>query len=126
MKLTPEETQNTLLQLLFERGPVGARNISLNLVAEIWAETTLRRGDLLDAIVRLSAIGHLSIADHDGDTRLSLTVPGVIAARAARAPGDQAWGEHLHKTLLPGQRQRQVPASEGGRGRRGYETGRAR
>jgi hypothetical protein len=126
VKLTPEETQNTLLQLLFERGPAGARNISLNQVAELWAETTLRRGDLLDAIVRLSAIGHLTIADSDGDTLLSLTVPGVIAARAARAPDDQTWSEHLHKTLLPRQRQPKAPSPEGSRGRRGYETGRSR
>lgn len=117
MKLTPEETQNTLLQLLFERGPIGARNISLNLVAEIWAETTLRRGDLLDAIVRLSAIGHLTITDQDGDTLLSLTLPGVIAARAMRAPDSQPWGQHLQKELLPRQRQRQVPAMESGRRR---------
>lgn len=97
VKLTPEETQNnTLLQILFERGPAGARNISLHLVSELWDETRLRRGDLLDALLRLSAIGQLTITDKDdGDALLSLTVPGVIAARSKRSSEGQSWSQHL-------------------------------
>jgi len=126
VKLTAQETQNSLLQLLFERGPVGARNIPLSRVEEIWAETTLRRGDLLEAIVHLSALGHLVITDTDTDTDalVSLTVPGIIAARGTRAPDGQPWGEHLHQTLLP--RQRPAPSTGDSRGRRSYESGRSR
>ena len=126
MKLSAQETQNSLLQLLFERGPVGARNIPLGRVEEIWAETTLRRGDLLEAIVHLSALGHLVITDTDTDALVSLTVPGIIAARGTRAPEGQPWGEHLHQTLLPRQRPAPSASAGQGRGRRSYEGGRSR
>ena len=91
-------------------------------VEQLWNITTLRRGDLLDAIVRLSATGNLGIDDRDGDTLLSLTPAGESGARTLSGPEGMPWGQYLQGVLLPTLRQRQLPVAPGGNGRRHYES----
>lgn len=121
MSLTVNDLQNTLLRLFHARGLAAGRQVSRVQVEQLWNITTLRRGDLLDAIVRLSATGHLGIDDREGDTLLSLTPAGESAARTLRVPEGMPW-QYLQGVLLPTLRQRQLPAAPGGNGRRHYES----
>jgi len=116
------DLQNTLLHLFHARGLTAGRQLPLLQVEQLWSITTLRRGDLLDAIVRLSATGHLGIDDQDGDTLLSLTPAGESGARSLSGPQGMPWAQYLHGVLLPRIRQRQLPTAPGGNGRRHYET----
>ena len=122
MSLTVNDLQNTLLHLFHARGLGAGRQVPLIQVEQLWSVTTLRRGDLLDAIVRLSATGNLGIDDQAGDTLLSLTPAGETGARTLCGPQGMPWGQYLQGVLLPTLRQRQLPAAPGGNGRRHYES----
>ncbi len=122
MTVTVSDMQNTLLQLFRDRGLSCGEEVTLAGVEQLWAATTLRRGDLLDAVVRNTATGLLAIEDRDGDTLLALTADGETAAAQLSQPGSISWNQYLHTVLLPGVRQRHLPAAPAGRGRRSYEN----
>jgi hypothetical protein len=122
MSLAVTDLQNTLLHLFHARGLGAGRQVPLLQVEQLWSITTLRRGDLLDAIVRLSATGQLGIDDQAGDTLLSLTPAGESGAHMLSGPEGMPWGQYLHGVLLPQLRQRQTATAPGGRGRRSYES----
>jgi len=123
MKLTVNDLQNTLLHLFNARGLPAGKQVPLGTVEQLWGITSLRRGDLLDAIVRLSATGLLGIEDQAGDTMLSLTLAGEADARRLHSPDGGSWGQYLHSVLLPGLRLQQMPAAANSpsHGRRAYE-----
>jgi len=123
MNLTVNDLQNTLLHLFHARGLPAGQSVSLGTVEQLWGITTLRRGDLLDAIVRLSATGLLGIDDKAGDTMLSLTLAGEADARRLHGPHGGTWGQYLHSVLLPGLRTQPLPAAANSpsHGRRSYE-----
>jgi len=123
MNLTVNDLHNTLLHLFHARGLPAGRQVPLSMVEQLWSITTLRRGDLLDAIVRLSATGLMSIDDQAGDTMLALSLAGEADARRLHGPDGATWGQYLHSVLLPSLRGQQLPAAANtpNHGRRAYE-----
>ncbi|HSW13607.1 MAG TPA: hypothetical protein VLI06_12255 [Solimonas sp.] len=115
MQISETETQNTLLQLFRERGLEAGDELRLGRLEEFWSATTLRRTDLLEAMVKLLARGYLLIDEQDGETWLALTEAGVEHVI------DPEWTGQLQSELLPALRRRALQAGPDGRGRRRHE-----
>lgn len=122
MNVNVSDLQNTLLQLLRDHRLGAGEEISLSDLETLWRGTTLRRADLLDGVVRLTATNLLSIEDRWGETLVSLTAAGVAAGHELSQPGQIPWTQHLHTVLLPAVRTRRVQPYPNGRGRRDYDA----
>ncbi|TDU26910.1 hypothetical protein DFR24_3942 [Panacagrimonas perspica] len=120
--ITDVDIKNTVLELFARRGLAQGDVMWLSRLEKFWADTRLRRSDLVTAIAMLCSEHMLVIDEQDGETCLSLSPEGESRAAEILATGVDYWGRYLREELLPGVRTtQQAPGADGG-GRRQYEA----
>ncbi len=122
MQITDVDIKNTVLELFARRGLAQGDVMWLSRLEQFWAETRLRRSDLVTAIAVLCSEQLLILEEQDSQTSVSLSQAGEEKAAEVLASGVDYWGRYLREELLPGVRTNpQSPRADGG-GRRGYEA----
>lgn len=122
MQITDVDIKNTVLELFARRGLAQGDIMWLSRLEQFWAETRLRRSDLVTAIAVLCSEQLLILEEQDSQTSVSLSQAGEEKAAEVLASGVDYWGRYLREELLPGVRTNpQSPRADGG-GRRGYEA----
>ncbi len=122
MQITDVDIKNTVLELFARRGLAQGDVMWLSRLEQFWAETRLRRSDLVTAIAILCSEQLLMLEEQDKETSVSLSQAGEAKAAEVLASGVDYWGRYLREELLPGVRTNpQSPRADGG-GRRGYEA----
>lgn len=122
MQITDVDIKNTVLELFARRGLAQGDVMWLSRLEQFWAESRLRRSDLVTAIAVLCSEQLLILEEQDSQTSVSLSQAGEEKAAEVLASGVDYWGRYLREELLPGVRTNpQSPRADGG-GRRGYEA----
>ena len=121
MQVSGVDIQNAMLQLFRDRGLAAGDELSLARLEHFWAETRLRRSDLLDGLVRLAASGLIILDDHEGESYLALTEAGAQRGLSFSESGRLPWNQYLHDVLLPGVRRQARAVPQSLNGRRSYD-----
>lgn len=121
MHITDADIQNTLLELFARKGLVEGDILWMSRLEQFWADTRLRRSDLLTGVATLCSKGLLDMDDQDGEINLSLTCDGAKTATAILDAGTNYCTRYLREQLLPKIRLKDEARPADGSGRRGYE-----
>jgi hypothetical protein len=122
MEITELDIQNTVLELFARKGLVEGDVMWLTRLEQFWAETRLRRADLVAGLAHLCSEDLIALEEQaDGVTCVALTATGEAKAKAILAGGADYWRRYLREELLPSVRTRNDQPNASGRGRRDYE-----
>ncbi|MGH8518306.1 MAG: hypothetical protein ACREUE_12700 [Panacagrimonas sp.] len=122
MEITELDIQNTVLELFARKGLVEGDVMWLSRLEQFWAETWLRRADLVAGLAHLCSEDLIVLEEQaDGVTCVALTTAGELKAKSILAGGADYWRKYLREELLPSVRTRSETPNAGGRGRRDYE-----
>lgn len=122
MQITDVDIKNTVLELFARRGLAQGDVMWLSRLEKFWAETRLRRSDLVTAVALLCSEQLIVLEEQGSETCVSLSQDGESRAAEILASGVDYWGRYLKEELLPGVRTAsREPRADGG-GRRQYEA----
>lgn len=121
MHITESDIQNTLLELFARKGLAEGDIMWMSRLEQFWADTRLRRSDLVTGIAMLCSNGLLDMEEQDGETSLFLTRDGEKTATAILDAGTNYCTRYLREQLLPKVRLKAEVQRADGSGRRDYE-----
>lgn len=122
MKLPPETLQNTILAMFETRNLRHGDMVWLSRFESFWAETSLRRADLLEGLADLCTHGWIDLEDQDEKTWLALTHKGEVRARMIVSRGLNDVERYVREEVLGPLRFHTLSPNENGTGRRWHEA----
>lgn len=100
MKITPRTLELAVLDRLAQFGIYVGGRLSLQDMEEAWAQTGLRRGDLVDGLSQLINIGALRLVSDSSGMYLQLTARGAERQHTARRGLRDVWEESRSLSVL--------------------------
>lgn len=121
MKITPRMLEIAILDIFSQYGVYAGGRLSLRDMEEGWANTGLRRGDLVDGLTRLINAGALRLENEEDGVVLELTARGNERHAGGTQGFREIWEESRSYALLRRARLRHREFSPG-TGRRRFDA----
>lgn len=125
MPIRDHDFANAVLEIFARRGLAAGEVMWVSRLEQFWAQTRLRRSDLLAALAQLATDGLLDFEEQGEQVNLALTAAGERKAQEVLRSEIDYGGHYLRQQLFPRLRTRIEAESASGGGRRDYEQYRA-